>query len=280
MRPLLALALTALIAGSGQAHDFYHDEYWHEEVGHYDGHHGGHHDHWHGPHVSPSKLDMAWELYEMGRHLANEHSLEEAAKPIRQAIELEPRIARFHLTLGMILRDQGKKDAAVAELKLARKYGYGWVEEEAYWVLKDLGVDPRYADDSGSSATAAGGSDGRSLYDRLGGNAAISAVVDNFVGRVAKDGRVNSFFGKTDIPLFKKRLVEQIGSASGGPERYTGKEMRPVHEGMGIKDSQFDAVVEDLIGALTELKVPQKEQDELLALLGPMRKDIVEVPGK
>ena len=138
MRPTLALALAALLASTplARAHDFYHEEFWHEDC---DDHH------WHGPYVSPSKLDMAWELFETGRHLANEHSLVEAQKPIRQAIELEPRVARFHLALGLILRDQGNKDQAVAELKLARKFGYGWVEEDAYWALKDLGVDSMMA---------------------------------------------------------------------------------------------------------------------------------------
>jgi hemoglobin len=272
MRRLTALALTVLLAHAplARAHDFYHDEYWHED---YD-------DHWHPPHVTASKLDMAWELYETGRHLANEHSLEEATKPIRQAIELEPRIARFHLTLGLILRDQGKRDEAVAELRLARKYGYGWVEEEAYWTLKDLGADPRYTDSSGpaavvvsGNATAAGATG--SLYERLGGGAAIAAVVNSFVDRVGRDGRINARFAKTDLPLLKKRLTQQIGQATGGPEIYEGKDMRTVHEGMKITDAEFTALVEDLVAALTEFKVPQKEQDELIAALASMKKDIV-----
>lgn len=266
MRPtLLALAALIALAPLAHAHDFYHDEFWHEDC---DDHH------YHGPYVSPSKLDMAWELFETGRHLANEHELEQAIKPIRQAIELEPRVARFHLTLGLILRDQGKRDEAVAELKLARKYGYGWVEEEAYWTLRDLGVDPRYGVDA-APAPSAGAA--KSLYDRLGGNAAITAVVENFVGRVAKDTRINAFFAKTDIPRLKAKLVEQIGQATGGPEVYTGKDMKTLHEGMKISTAHFNALVEDLTNALTELKVPQAEQGELLAILGPLQKDIVEV---
>lgn len=266
MRPLLAVALTGLLAGAAAAHDFYHDEYWHEDDCR---------PHWHAPTVTSSKLDMAWELYETGRHLANEHSLEESVKPIKQAIELEPRIARFHLTLGLILRDQGKKDEAVPELKLARKYGYGWVEEEAYWTLKDLGVDPRY-DESTGTAAASASSSGKSLYERLGGSARITQVVESFVGRVAKDGRISKFFEPTDKQVFKKRLIEQIGSATGGPEVYSGGQMKAVHQGMGISSADFSALVEDLVAAMTELKVPQAEQDELLAILDPMKKDIVE----
>lgn len=268
MRPTLALALAALLASAplALAHDFYHDEYWHEDC---DDHH------WHGPHVSPSKLDMAWDLYETGRHLANDHSLEESLKPIRQAIELAPRVARFHLTLGRILRDQGKKDEAIASLRLARKYGYAWVEEEAYWTLKDLGVDPRYQD--GAAAPAPSGGSAKSLYDRLGGNAAITEVVEKFVARVAKDTRINKFFAKTDIPKFKLRLIQQLGQATGGPEVYEGKSMKEVHENMKVSTADFTALVEDLTLTLNEMSVPQAEQSELLAKLGPMQADIVEV---
>jgi len=271
--PVWALLLAGVLAGAplAHAHDFYHDEFWDE-----DGCDTVTLDHWHGPYVAPSKLDMAWELFETGRHIANCHNLDESQKPIRQAIELEPKIARFHLTLGLILRDQGKKDEATAELRLARRYGYGWVEEEAYWTLKDLGVDPRY---DGPAAAATAAPAGKTLYDRLGGNAAITAVVENFVARVAKDPRINHFFAKTDIARLKAKLVEQIGAATGGPEVYTGRDMKTVHEGMKVTDADFDALVGDLKDALTELKVPEAEQSELLGKLAPLKKDIVEVPG-
>lgn len=115
-----------------------------------------------------------------------------------------------------------------------------------------------------------------SLYERLGGKPAIRAVVDDFVGNVAKDKRINGFFAKADIPRLKRRLVEQICAGSGGPCTYTGRDMKTAHRGMGVKNRHFDALVEDLGKSLHKLKVPAREQKELVAILAPMRKDIVE----
>jgi hemoglobin len=114
-----------------------------------------------------------------------------------------------------------------------------------------------------------------SLYERLGGKPAISAVVDDFVGNVAADQRINGFFANTDVPRLKKLLVEQICAGSGGPCTYTGRDMRSAHTGMNVAETHFNALVEDLVKTLDKFKVPQREKDELLALLGPMRSDIV-----
>ncbi len=117
-----------------------------------------------------------------------------------------------------------------------------------------------------------------SLYDRLGQKPAITAVVDEFVGNVAKDDRINSRFATTDIPRLKKHLVDQICMATGGPCTYTGRDMITTHKGMRINDAEFTALVEDLVAALNTFKVPEAEQKELLGLLSPMKPDIVEVP--
>lgn len=120
----------------------------------------------------------------------------------------------------------------------------------------------------------------KSLYDRLGGKKAITAVVDEFVARVAADKRINGFFKATAsdpkrLATFKANLVDQICQGSGGPCKYKGKDMKTAHKGMGITDADFNALVEDLTGALDKFKVGKKEQSDLLALLGPMKKDIV-----
>jgi hemoglobin len=121
----------------------------------------------------------------------------------------------------------------------------------------------------------------KTLYDRLGGKKAITAVVDEFVGRVAADVRINSFFAQTAadpkrLASFKKKLVDQICEASGGSCKYTGKDMKTAHAGMGISGGDFNALVEDLTAALDKLKVGEKEKSELLGALAPMKKDIVE----
>src|SRR6266542_2122877 len=116
-----------------------------------------------------------------------------------------------------------------------------------------------------------------SLYDRLGGLDAITAVVDSFEARCAVDERINPKFARSEIPRLKKMLVDQVCEATGGPCTYTGRDMRETHDGMGVTAGEFDALVEDLVATLDEFDVPKAEQDELLGLLGPMRDDIVEV---
>jgi len=116
----------------------------------------------------------------------------------------------------------------------------------------------------------------KSLYDRLGGKPVITAVVDDFVVRIVKDSRINRFFAHTDVPLLKAKLADQICEVSGGPCKYTGKDMKTTHQGMDITNADFDALVEDLTITLDKFRfwVPEKEKNELLAVLGPMRKDI------
>jgi hemoglobin len=126
-----------------------------------------------------------------------------------------------------------------------------------------------------SGASAQMGMGKRSLYDRLGGYNAISAVVDDFIGNVAADKRINKFFAKANIPRLKARLVEQLCQASGGPCIYTGGDMKSVHAGMGVRNKDFDALVQDLVKSLNKFKVPAAEQKEIASVLLPMRKDIV-----
>ena len=118
----------------------------------------------------------------------------------------------------------------------------------------------------------------RSLYDRLDGRSAITAVIDQFVANVAADRRINGRFATTDIPRFKGHLVDQVCSATGGPCTYKGRDMNTTHRGMQISTADFEALVQDLVAALDTFHVPAGEKQELLGLLGPMQKDIVEVP--
>jgi len=119
---------------------------------------------------------------------------------------------------------------------------------------------------------------GKSLYDRLGGKPSISAVVDQFVANVAADTRINGRFATTDIRKLKGHLVDQVCMTTGGPCIYSGRDMNTTHAGMKISNGDFGAFVEDLVKALDMFKVPTQEKGELLGLLGPMKKDIVEAP--
>jgi hemoglobin len=131
---------------------------------------------------------------------------------------------------------------------------------------------------AGGCAETRMGESGPALYERLGGKPAIQAVVEAFVANVAQDRRINGRFANVDIPKLKGNLVDQVCQATGGPCQYRGRDMKTTHAGMRISTSDFDALVEDLRKAMDQLKVPAKEQQELLNLLSPMRPDIVEVP--
>lgn len=119
----------------------------------------------------------------------------------------------------------------------------------------------------------------RTLYDRLGGKTAITSVVDTFVARVAADARINKKFARSNVPRVKAMLVDQICGATGGPCTYTGRTMKEAHRNMAVTEGEFNALVEDLVATLNSFNVPKTEQDELLAVLGSMKADIVESPG-
>jgi len=124
-------------------------------------------------------------------------------------------------------------------------------------------------------AEAGGAAPPRSLYERLGGKPAISAVVDNLVGRLAQDDRINIRFANTDIVHLRLMLVDQICQATGGPCTYSGKDMKTAHRNLNITNDEWTALVEDLLAALGELRVASSEQQELLGALGGLKGDIV-----
>lgn len=120
----------------------------------------------------------------------------------------------------------------------------------------------------------------RSLYDRLGGEKGITKVVDDFVANVIADpdykDKHKKHFIEGDVAALKRKLIDQVGQATGGPQKYTGKGMKEAHAGLGITDADFDTLVADLTKALDNNNVAKKDQDELLTMLGGMRNEIVE----
>jgi len=116
----------------------------------------------------------------------------------------------------------------------------------------------------------------KSLYERLGGQGAIQAVVTKFISNVGGDKRINGYFATADLKKLNKLLVEQVCMATGGPCSYSGRDMKTTHKGMKVTEAAFGALVEDLVAALDTFNVPAKEKGELLGILGPMKSDIVE----
>jgi hemoglobin len=106
-----------------------------------------------------------------------------------------------------------------------------------------------------------------SLYDEIGGEPAVNAAVDIFYRKVLKDDRIKRFFDDVDMERQAAKQKAFLTMAFGGPNNYTGEDMRKGHAHLvakGLNDSHFDAVVDDLVATLKELKVP----DNLIAQIG------------
>ena len=116
-----------------------------------------------------------------------------------------------------------------------------------------------------------------SLYERLGGIEAITAVARAFEDRAVKDDRINQKFARTNVDRVIKEFVDLICQATGGPCTYTGRDMTEAHHNMGVTNGEFQAFVEDVVAVLDDFKVGKAEQDELLNLLAPLQGEIVEV---
>ncbi len=136
----------------------------------------------------------------------------------------------------------------------------------------------------------------KALYDRLGGDAGIKAIVDDFVTRLLADPRVNFerkgvtkggvsiHHGQSvewtandaSIEQLKKHFRQFLALSTGGPSFYDGKQMNQSHAGMHITNAEFDAAVGDLKATLDKIKIADKEQRELLAIIESTRTQIVE----
>lgn len=117
-----------------------------------------------------------------------------------------------------------------------------------------------------------------SLYKRLGGYDAIAAVVDSFVPRLVKDPMLAKYFVHSQDTLMHIRqlAVDQICAVTGGPCIYIGRDMKTSHKGLGISSAEWDVAVKHLVATLDQFKVPAKEKEELLQVVGSLRADIVE----
>ncbi len=121
------------------------------------------------------------------------------------------------------------------------------------------------------------------LYERLGGDAAIRKVVDDFVALAAPDPAVDFTRGGTwqatpaAVERLKQHLVAFVAQATGGPQSYTGRDMKTAHAGMRITQAQFDALAAHLRSALEKNGVGAVEAGELMKIAGSTAADIVEV---
>jgi hemoglobin len=122
---------------------------------------------------------------------------------------------------------------------------------------------------------SAGARADKTLYESMGGERVLRTAVDHFADNVQTDNRINFTFAEADISKFKRLIFEQLCNLSGGPCKYTGRDMRTSHAKLKINNAEFNALAEDLYIALDQAGVPYRLQNKLLALLAPMQHQIV-----
>ena len=113
------------------------------------------------------------------------------------------------------------------------------------------------------------------VYDRIGGQATLIAVADDFMANVASDPRIARRFQDVDSTHFKAMLVQQLCVSTAGPCKYTGRPMKDVHAGLGISDAEFNAMAQDLRRALARRDIPVEMQVAFVETLEPLRDDVV-----
>jgi hemoglobin len=120
-----------------------------------------------------------------------------------------------------------------------------------------------------------------SLYERLGGYDAIHAVVDDFLGRLAGDQQLGRFFqgvSQDSVKRIRQHVVLLVCQATGGPCDYFGRDMKTSHAGLGIAEADWNVMVGHFLATLKKFGVPQKESDELVAIVATTKAGIVEKP--
>jgi hemoglobin len=113
------------------------------------------------------------------------------------------------------------------------------------------------------------------LFDRMGGEAKLKAAVDELVEVMLADERINFVFAQTDLKKFKHLLYTQLCELAAGPCIYDGRDMRTAHAKLPITNAHFNALAEDLYIAFERVGISYSLQNEMIALLAPMQRDIV-----
>jgi hemoglobin len=106
----------------------------------------------------------------------------------------------------------------------------------------------------------------KSLYQRLGGGAAVEAAVDAFYVRVLGDERIRDFFENINMNKQRRKQKEFLSAAFGGPDPWSGKDLRSAHSGLELKEEHFLAVAENLQKTLEEMEVPKELVAEVMAI--------------
>lgn len=118
-----------------------------------------------------------------------------------------------------------------------------------------------------------------SIYERIGGAPSVAAAVDDFYARVLGDESLAPFFENVDVDELKSHQRLFLGTAIGGPEKYSGRGMAEAHDGLGITEEAFGRVVDHLVTTLASLGVDEDTIGEIVAALAPLQGQIVADPS-
>ena len=113
------------------------------------------------------------------------------------------------------------------------------------------------------------------VYQDFGGKAGINKIVDDFLVVWLADPRISKSLDDADVERLGLMLKEQFAQLTGGPVVYSGRSMKEAHDGMGLRNADFNALAEDLQVSMDKNGVPNRAQNKLLAKLAPMEKQIV-----
>jgi hemoglobin len=113
------------------------------------------------------------------------------------------------------------------------------------------------------------------LYEKMGGAAKCKVIAEEFTAAILADDRINFTFAESDVKKFTQLFYEQLCNITGGPCKYTGRDMHEAHAKLAINNAQFNAIAEDLYVAFEKAHVPYRLQNKVMVMLAPMQKDIV-----
>jgi hemoglobin len=130
-----------------------------------------------------------------------------------------------------------------------------------------------------SDSRAPAGAEATSIYEAIGGRAALAAAVDHFYGRLLADPMLSPFFPGGVGARHRAYLITVLGEALGGPERYRGPDLAGAHRGLGISDAHFDRTAAHLDATLDELGVPRHLTDRIIGIVAGLRPAVVTVLG-
>lgn len=122
----------------------------------------------------------------------------------------------------------------------------------------------------------------KSLFERLGGSSGIEHIVDEVASRHLENPAINARFRPyleqpQKLEELKVHLARFLERGSGGPQRYTGRDMRSAHKGMNISPAEYMAAMDDIVAALVKVGIDEQTRKDVLAIAWSLKGDIIQV---